>query len=177
MKKALKRDAIIRTFTGINFHIFNPKPEEIDVKDCAHSLSMSCRFNSHTPTFYSVGSHSLIGAKLIAEPFKKQFLCHDFPETYIGDCVTPIKRQMGNFVKMEHKIEKVLNKKLEIPYPLAPQIKEMDNLMLRMELVYLMGMKNKTKEKFPISKKDFLKEANKGYKEVEREILRMFKSL
>ncbi len=177
LKKLLKKDAFIRTYTGIDFHIFNPKEEEIDIRDCAHSLSMNCRFNSHTPNFYSVGSHSLIGASLIAAPFKKQFLCHDFTETYIGDCVTPIKRRMENFVKMEHKIEKVLNKKFGLPYPFPPQIKEMDNLMLRMELVYLMGVPNKWGEKFPMTKREFLAEANKPYKQVEKDILKMFKAL
>lgn len=175
MKKSLKRDAFIRTYTGIRFHMFAPTVDEVDVRDCAHSLSMTCRFNSHTPSFYSVASHSIIGAKLIADPFKKQFLCHDTTETYIGDCVTPIKKRMKEFVKMEHKVEKVVNKKLGVPYPMAPEIKEMDNLMLRMELVYLMGCKNETKEKFPLTKKQFMKEINKSHKEIEREFLKLYK--
>jgi hypothetical protein len=172
-----KKDAYITTYSGLKFHIFNPTVDEVDIRDCAHSLSMTCRFNSHTPRFYSVGSHSLIGAKLIANPFKKQFLTHDFSETYTGDCVTPIKRRLKEFVKMEHKIERVINKKFHVPYPMAPEVKEMDNLMLRMELVYLMNIKRNPDEKFPLTKRQFMKEINKLHKQVERELLAMYKKL
>ncbi len=177
MRKPFKKDLFITTYSGIKFHIFRPNVDEVNLQDCAHSLSMTCRFNSHTPKFYSVGSHSLIGAKLIANPFKKQFLCHDFGEAYVGDCVTPIKRQLKDFIKMEHKIERVINKKFRLPYPLAPEIKEMDNLMLRMEQVYLMGSKKNKGERFPLTKKEFIREISKSHKQVKRELIKMFKKL
>jgi hypothetical protein len=101
MKKLLKREEFIKTYTGKKFHVFNPKEEELDIIDIAHSLSLQCRFNGHTPYFYSVASHSIIGSKLIAKPFKKEFLCHDMQEAFCGDFCTPMKRWDKQYIKME----------------------------------------------------------------------------
>ena len=177
MKKLRKKEEFIRTFTGKNFHIFNPQEEELGIRDISHSLSLQCRFNGHTKCFYSVGSHSLIGAELITQKFKKEFLCHENAEVIIGDLVTPIKRQSPEFLKIEKRIEKVLTKKYGLPYPMSKEVKEMDNLMFRMEFVYLMGAKNETNEKFPLTKKEFMKEVCKTPQEVEREFLKTFNQL
>lgn len=177
IKKKRLRDEHIRTYTGKKFHIFNPKPREIDIIDIAHASSMNCRFNSHTRSFYSVGSHLVIGAKLIADEFKKQYLVHDFSETYIGDLVTPIKRRNKAYIRMERRIERIINKKYGLPFPMAPEVKDMDNLMFRMESTYLMNNKTYAKEKFPLTKRQFMKEINKTPRQVERELLNMFNKL
>lgn len=177
MKKLLKKDEYIRTFTGKKFHIFNPKAEEVDLKDISHSLSMQCRFNSHTPCFYSVATHSIIGSKLISKPFKKEFLGHDMAEGYTGDCVTPIKRRLKAWYALEEKIERVINKKFNLPYPMSKEVKAMDNLMLRMELVYLMGCDNELDENFPLTKKQFMKEVKKSNKKIEKQFFKRFKKL
>lgn len=170
-----KRNEFITTFTGKRFHLFNPTASEIDIVDMTHSLSMQCRFNGHIKHFYSVASHLLIGAKLIENKFKKEFLCHDFSETYTGDCVTPLKRQLNSMIKVERNIEKVINKKYGVPFPMSKEVKEMDNLMFRMERAYLTNYK--TDEKFPMSKKEFMKEISKTHKQVERELLKTFNKI
>ena len=177
MKKLLKKEEFIKTFTGKKFHIFNPKAREVDIIDIAHALPMECRFNCHVPIFYSVASHALIGTKFIAEPFKFEFINHDDSEVYTGDCVSPIKRRMKAFVKMEHKIERVINKKLGLPFPMSKEVKDMDNLMLKMEKTYLMGRKQLKGEVFPMTKKEFIKEISKSFKQVEREFLTTFNRL
>ena len=177
MRLKAKKDEFIKTFTGKHFHIFNPTEEEVDIKDIVHSLSMQCRFNAHTCCFYSIASHSLIGAKLIRKEFKKDFIGHDFAEAYTGDCVTPIKRRNKDFILMEKKIERIIGKKFNFSHPLPPEIKEMDNLMFRMESKYLMGVTDFNNEKFPLTKKEFFNEINKSHKQVERELLAMFKKI
>ena len=52
-------DASIRTFTGRTFWPLDPKPEDLDIRDIAHALSLVCRFTGHTRSFYSVADHSL----------------------------------------------------------------------------------------------------------------------
>jgi len=177
MKKLLKRDEHIRTYTGKKFHLFNPTEDEVDIVDIAHSQSMQGRFNGHTCCFYSIASHSLIGAKLIAKEFKKDFIGHDFAEAYTGDCVTPIKRRNKAFRVMEKKIEAIISKKFNFSNPLPPEIKEMDNLMFRMESAYLMGNKHIPNEKFPMTKKEFMNEINKSHKQIEKELIRTFNRL
>ena len=49
----------IRTFTGRKFWPLSPRPEEIDIQDIAHALSLSCRWTGHTYCHYSVAEHSL----------------------------------------------------------------------------------------------------------------------
>ena len=170
-----KIDEYITTYTGKHFHPFNPIPSEIDIIDITHSLSMQCRFNAHIKRFYSVGNHLSIGTKLIAKIFKKEYIVHDFAEGYTGDLVTPIKRRNPEFRKMERKIERVINKKYGVPFPMSKEVKEMDMLMFRMERAYLTNFK--TDEKFPLSKREFMKEISKSHKQVERELLRSFNQL
>lgn len=174
-KKKLKKNEYITTYTGKKFHIFNPKESEINIKDISHALSLQCRFNGHTSCFYSVASHVLIGTCLIEPKFKKEFLCHENAEVVTGDLVTPIKRRSPEFLKMEEKIEKILTKKYGLPFPMSPEVKEMDNLMFRMEFAYLMN--GKTKEKFPINKKEFMEMINKTPKEIEKELTLTFNKL
>src|ERR1035437_334287 len=176
MKNIPKKNEFMITFSGIEFHMFNPKECEINIIDIAHSLSMSCRYNGHCSVFYSVAQHLLIGSELIKQQFKKEYFGHDFAETYTGDLISPIKRKSPEFYKMEAKIEKVIAKKFDLIFPMPKEVKEMDNLMLRMELSYLTKY-NKYNEEFPISKKDFMKMIDKTPTQVEKEFLNRFKIL
>lgn len=49
----------IKTYRGIFFDPLNPNPEDIDIVDISHALSMLCRANGHSPVFYSVAQHQL----------------------------------------------------------------------------------------------------------------------
>lgn len=171
----LEKKGVIKTVSGRLFDVFNPEEDMVDLGDITHALSMMCRFNSHTPIFYSVASHSIIGGKLIEKKFKKEFLGHDFAEAYTGDCITPIKKNLPEWYVFEAKIERVINGKFGTPYPMSKEVKEMDSLMLRMEQAYLMG--EQTDEIFPMSRLEFLIEICKTHKEVAKELKEMFESL
>jgi len=170
-----KKDEYIVTVSGKKFHLFNPSEDEVDINDIAHALSMTCRFNCHIPVFYSVASHSLIGSRLIAKKFSKEFLCHDFAEAYTGDCITPIKRRLTEWGELEQRIEKTINKKIGVPFPMTKECKDMDNLMFRMEYAYLVG--NKTDEIFPLTKKEFFKEINKPFDKIAKDLVKQFKKI
>lgn len=53
------QENFIRTFTGRRFWPLDPRIEDIDIQDIAHSLSLVCRWTGHTYCFYSVAEHSL----------------------------------------------------------------------------------------------------------------------
>lgn len=100
----------------------NITPAYIDIRTIAHSLSMQCRFNGHTPKFYSVAEHSMITyeiakhlfkkcnnknsihlSRLLArkeEPFPctflKSVLLHDAEEAYMGDITRPTILYVAN---------------------------------------------------------------------------------
>ncbi|WP_440344721.1 hypothetical protein, partial [Mycobacterium tuberculosis] len=57
-------DDYIVTYTEKYFSTSNPRAEDICLEDIAHSLSMMCRFNSHSPVLYSVAQHSIHCAEI-----------------------------------------------------------------------------------------------------------------
>lgn len=87
----------IVTRSGRKFDLANPTADMVDTADLAHSLSMQCRFNGHTTSFYSVAQHCLLVAELVPEEHKLAALLHDATEAYVGDLVRPLKEGMRDF--------------------------------------------------------------------------------
>lgn len=88
----------LQTFTGKAVDLFEPRTDQMDIRDVAHALAMQCRFNGHTREFYSVAEHSV---RVAIECFKRSGglrtafvagLLHDAAEAYVGDMVQPLKR-------------------------------------------------------------------------------------
>jgi len=85
----------IETYTGKKFHFLKPRPEEICIRDIAHSLSLKCRYSGHCKEFYSVADHSLRVATILPNEFKLSGLLHDATEAYMPDVPRPIKKKFG----------------------------------------------------------------------------------
>lgn len=49
----------MQTYSGAAFWPLDPRPEDINLDDIAHALSMLCRFGGHCRGFYSVAEHSI----------------------------------------------------------------------------------------------------------------------
>ena len=74
---------------------------KIKIEDIALSLSRQARFLGHTRRFYSVALHSynlLTAAQQLYPTQRTNFylhcLMHDAAEAYLGDIITPIKREL-----------------------------------------------------------------------------------
>lgn len=48
----------MQVYSGKQFWPLDPRPEEIEIEDIAHSLANMCRFAGHSEKFYSVADHS-----------------------------------------------------------------------------------------------------------------------
>lgn len=81
----------IGTFTGSRFYPLDPNPEDINVIDIAHHLSMICRYNGAVSRFYSVAEHSHHVSRLVPPKHALHALLHDAAEAYIGDMIRPLK--------------------------------------------------------------------------------------
>jgi hypothetical protein len=163
----------IRTFTGINFTILNPEPSMIVIEDIAHALSRLCRYGGHCDGFYSVARHSLIMSYLADEEYAMEALLHDATEAYIGDCVTPLKKELAQFNKIEDELYEIIAKKYNLSYPMSQHVKKIDANMIGYEWEYFM-------EKRPNSEiSDFYKEHFKesSIEDTKEEFINRYKTL
>jgi len=171
----------IQTYNGNKFWPIDPRPEEIDISDIAHSLSLQCRFNSQCDFFFSVAAHSVNVAEFIASTYhnKDQFyneflldesdskigyddmvawgLLHDASEAYLPDVPGPIKGFFPDYKAVEKKIMEAVAEKFELPeldeFHLA-YLKSIDHLMMLVEHKEL-GLSVKSPAPWPCP--DFLK--------------------
>ncbi|ODS36152.1 MAG: hypothetical protein A7316_10235 [Candidatus Altiarchaeales archaeon WOR_SM1_86-2] len=140
----------IVTYTGKVFDLLDPKPDTVCIEDIAHALSNICRYTGHTKQFYSVAQHSVLMAttkELPGDPLQK--LLHDAAEAYIGDMASPWKRILRveipgrayyHTVKIhEHRIQKVIEKALEVDLTPSAEVKESDIRMFWTEVRDLMS--------------------------------------
>lgn len=84
----------IQTHLGIRFYPLDPRPEEVEVQDIAHALSLMCRFGGHIREFYSVAQHSVYVSQCVPKEYRLWALLHDAAEAYISDLCAPVKRSI-----------------------------------------------------------------------------------
>ena len=53
----------MQTATGGVFWPVDPRPEDVEIEDIAHALSLICRYCGHVREFYSVAQHSVLVAR------------------------------------------------------------------------------------------------------------------
>jgi uncharacterized protein len=115
--------AWIETFTGKQFFPLQPRVEDVDIRDIAHGLSMTCRFTGQCLCFLSVAEHSLRVSEQVEQngmwpKLGLIGLLHDAPEAYICDLSRPLKHhtQMGNFyLNVERTLANVIEQKFDLP--------------------------------------------------------------
>jgi hypothetical protein len=121
----------IRTVSGIYIDVFNQDPDEIDIEDIAHALSMQPRFWGNLYAFYSVAAHSLNCMSLVSDEYKLAGLLHDASEAYLLDIHRPIKHRIANYREIEDRLMYCIAGKYRFVYPFHPDIKQADNSMLQ----------------------------------------------
>src|SRR6266516_7060963 len=131
----------IITHTGKWFDVFNPKHEDVDLEDIAHSESMQCRFTGHTKQFYSVAQHSVLVSQNCPSEYALAGLMHDASEAYLSDIARPIKKHpdFGPFyLKTEEKLQRAIFRHFGIPFEYMNYIHKADDLLLKTEARDLM---------------------------------------
>jgi hypothetical protein len=108
----------IQTATGRPFWPIDPRPEDIDIEDIAHALSMLCRFGGHCLRFYSVAEHSVLLSRHVAPEHKLWALLHDASEAYLVDVPRPLKPFLRGYREAEGKIMAAVCDR----YGLAPEM-------------------------------------------------------
>jgi hypothetical protein len=131
----------IQTYTGKQFFPFDPRPEDIDIRDIAHALSCIPRFSGHTREFYSVAQHSVLVSQHCALPSALSGLLHDASEAYLLDLPTPIKHMDGMFHYREAELrcQQAICSKFDTCYALMPSVHHADQALLATEAAQLLG--------------------------------------
>jgi len=137
----------ILTYTGKQFYPLSPRPEDIDIEDIAHALSMSCRFTGHTKRFYSVAEHCAVMAYNVVNDLNTTkvetlaVLLHDASEAYLSDIARPVKPLLTNYMAVEARLTDIINRRFGIhgaAHEMREIIKVADIRMLATEKEQLM---------------------------------------
>lgn len=99
----------ITTYTGIHIDPADPKPEQLNIRDAAHALSLTCRGNGHVKTFFSVGQHCILCCKeAAARGYSRRVilacLLHDASEAYMSDVPRPFKQMLKEYLEAEDRL-------------------------------------------------------------------------
>jgi hypothetical protein len=131
-----------QTYTGKQFWPLDPSAEDVDIVDIAHGLSNLCRFNGHCRSFYSVAQHSVLVSRIVNDSQALPGLLHDASESYTGDLVSPLKRNLPpEFKSIEKEIERIIFEHfgIEINGIDYQEIKRADKVVLVTEMRDVMG--------------------------------------
>lgn len=132
---------VIETCSGRFVDILEPKVEQIHLPDIAHALALQCRFNGHVRTHYSIAEHCVRVARHMPAPLRIHGLLHDAAEAYLGDIVTPVKRQLAEFAALEDRCLATIYEALAVPLPnpaAEKEVKRADALALKEEAYALL---------------------------------------
>jgi len=134
-----RNGAWIQTVTGKQFWPMDARPEEVDIEDIAHALSMLCRFNGHCKQFYSVAEHSVHVSKMVSIENATWGLLHDAAEAYLSDIPKPVKQELSLFNEFEDRLLEVIAERFGMPRKIPSEVKQVDMQLLATEKEALMG--------------------------------------
>lgn len=111
-------ETAIRLSSGSYLDLADPDCDVIQPVDIAAGLRQP-RFGAQTRQFYTIAQHSLLVLRLVS-PIARQLggdkglqlrrcaLMHDAAEAFVHDIVTPLKRQLPEYRKIEARLEQRL---------------------------------------------------------------------
>jgi len=125
----------MQTYKRIAFEPLNPRPEQFDIEDIAHALSMICRFGGHSRQFYSVAEHSYHVSRICPPEVALAGLLHDAAEAYVGDLIRPIKHEpeLARYREVEDELLRLIFINEGLPPFIPTDVKYADNRMLALE--------------------------------------------
>jgi len=128
----------MQTASGKQFWPIDPRPEEIDIQDIAHALSMMCRYGGHCQRFYSVAEHSYIVSLHVPKEYALWGLLHDASEAYLADIVKPAKPYIAGYKEAEARVMSAVCQRFGL-HPVEPdEVKWADGAILVDEMKALL---------------------------------------
>lgn len=141
----------MQTFTGRAFWPLDPRVDEVDPIDVAHSLGHQCRYAGHTRRFYSVAEHCILMSLVMpTRELALAALLHDAAEAYVVDVPRPLKRHLPGYAQIEDRVLGVVLQRFGVTFERAPlgvggllvlprEVKQADDRILLDERAQLMA--------------------------------------
>lgn len=130
----------LQVYSGRQFWPLDARPEEVDIVDIAHALSLQCRYAGHVKTFYSVAEHCLHVSANVPQEFALVALLHDASEAYLVDIPRPIKSYLPEYKAAEKALEAVIAQAFGLQFPWPAEVMDIDNRILLDERAQLMSV-------------------------------------
>lgn len=133
----------LQTYTGKTFHPMDPRVQDVDIRDIAHSLSMQCRYAGHCRRFYSVAEHSVLIARWLVGKQRDAALyglLHDASEAYLVDVPRPVKPYLTGYHDAEARVQAAVWARFGLYAAVPAIVKEADDRILADELVNMTRM-------------------------------------
>lgn len=129
----------MQTFSGRAVYPLALKPEDIDLADIAHALSMQCRFAGHVKWHLSVAQHAVLVSKHVRPENAAWGLLHDATEAYLVDLPRPVKSIMLDYQEAEARLELAIAARFGLAWPMPEDVKRADLEALATEYRDLLG--------------------------------------
>ena len=129
----------LQTYTGRSFWPLDPRPDDIDIEDIAHSLALRCRYGGHETRFYSVAEHSVLVSLHVPRQFALWGLLHDAAEAYSVDVPRPLKRCLPDWKPMEARSMVAVWDRFGLPHDEPKSVSDIDLAMTVDERAVLMA--------------------------------------
>lgn len=134
----------MQTANGGKFHLINPEPAAVDIKDIAEALAKMSRFGGHTQNFfYSVAQHNCLVMDLLPVSAKPYGLLHDAYAAYTGELIIPVQSMLHNragydiWSEVTAPIQRAVHEALGLQYPphsaLQKMVYDADKILLATE--------------------------------------------
>lgn len=132
------RGCQIGTASGRPYWPFDPRPEDIHWPDVVIHLSRICRYGGALHPgisgIYSVAQHSVLAHDAAPSELKLEALLHDAHEAFVGDMISPMKRDLPDYADLERLNELVLRKAAGLQKRKSPEVKEIDRRLYATEV-------------------------------------------
>jgi len=125
----------VGTVTGRLFDFMNPDPNDICLEDIANGLAFQCRYNGQTKFHLSVAQHSVMVSLWCNAADALWGLFHDAGEAYLGDMVSPVKKNlhMEAFIEAEHRVMNAVALRFGLSWPQPWSVSMADRLLVHLE--------------------------------------------
>lgn len=133
----------IQTWTGRQFFVLDPRPEDFHILDIAAGLR-NARYSAQSISIETVAEHSVLmwltaRKRGLTPRLRRATLMHDLSEAYFVDMPRPVKPSVTNYIEIEDRIMRAGAARFDFDWPMPPEVKDLDNAILNDEFAQNMA--------------------------------------